>query len=86
VKLDARAELEGQRLAVVTPLPFSGEFRRELQVGCDVDELVAQGREHDAANECACAMRVEHVGVVVQADAQGLRGGSRAHHKPGGQG
>ena len=68
------------------PAPLGGEFGRELQVGRDVDELVAQRREHDAADEGARAVRVEHVGIFVQADAQGLRGGRGAHQEPGGQG
>jgi hypothetical protein len=86
VELHARAQLKGQRLAVIAPLPLGGELGGELEIRRDVDELVAQRREHDASDEGACAMGIEHVRVFVQADAQGLRGGGGAHKEPGSHG
>ena len=47
----------------------------------DVEQLVAQRGEHDAADEAAGQRRIEHVGILGQADAQGLRmDGGRDEH------
>ena len=46
-----------------------------LQLLVDVEQLVAQRREDDPADEGARQRRVEHVGVLGEADAQGLRRG-----------
>ena len=60
-------------------------MRHEFQLVVDVDELVAQRREDDAADEGAGAVRVEHVGVFLQADAQRLRHGGHGE-EAGGEG
>jgi hypothetical protein len=50
-----------------------GELRNDLQLLVDVEQLVAERREDDAADEGARQCRVEDVGVLGQTDAQRLR-------------
>ena len=69
----AGAQLERQRLVVGRPLVAGRELRHDLQLLVDVEQLVAQRREDDAADEGARQRRVEHVGILGEADAQGLR-------------
>ena len=54
------------------------ELRHDLQLLVDVEQLVAQRREDDAADEGARQRRVEHVGILGQADAQVVWAGARA--------
>ena len=49
-----------------------------FELGRDVDQLVAQRGEDDAADEGARPVRVEHVGILLQADPQRLRRRGRA--------
>ena len=73
VEDDVVAQLDRQRLAVGAPLVAGGELRHDLQLLVDVEQLVAERREDDAADEGARQRRIEDVGVLGQADAQGLR-------------
>ena len=69
----AAAQLDGQRLVVGRPFVAGRELRHDVQLLVDVEQLVAQRGEHDAADEGARQRRIEHVGVFGQADAQRLR-------------
>jgi len=60
------AQLEGQRLVAVRPGPRLRQLRHDLELGRDLDQLVAQGSENDATDEGACTGRVEHIGIVLQ--------------------
>jgi hypothetical protein len=77
VERHAGAQLHRQRLVVGRPFPARRQLRHDGELLVDVDQLVAQCGEHDAADEGARQRGVEHVGVLGQADAQGLRGGGR---------
>ena len=73
VEIDAPAHLHHKALAAVRPLPLGGELRDDVELGADVEELVAQRGKNDAAGEGPGHARVEHVGIVGKSDAQGLR-------------
>jgi len=77
VEAHVRAQLEGDRFAVLAPLPVGGELGHEAQAGIVIHQLVAQAGEDDAPDEGARDMRIERVGVLLQADAQMLRAGGR---------
>ncbi|KAG1530818.1 hypothetical protein G6F50_017066 [Rhizopus delemar] len=62
------AQLERQHLVVGAERPRRGQLRHEMQLGIDVHQLVAQRREHDAADVGAGAVRVQDVRVFLQAD------------------
>ncbi len=67
---DALAELEGQVKIVRRPAPLGRQLGNQLQILVDVDELVAEAGEDDAADEGARDGRIEDVGILGQADAQ----------------
>ena len=73
VEGDAGPKLQRQRLAVRRPLPGRGELRDDVQLLVDVEELVAERREHDAPDEGPRERRIEHVRILGEADAQRLR-------------
>ncbi|CUJ99094.1 Uncharacterised protein [Achromobacter xylosoxidans] len=77
------AQLEGQHLVVRVERPRGGQLRHEVQLGIDVHQLVAQRGEDDAADVGAGAVRVQHVRIFLQADADVLgargAGGQRQH-------
>ncbi len=75
VKRDALPELHDQRLVVRRPLPRRRELRHDVELLVDVDQLVAQGREHDAPDERARKRGIEDVRVLGEAEAQRLRAG-----------
>ncbi len=78
VELDALAQLDGDRLAVLGGLVRQRQLRHDVELVVDVEQLVAQRGEHDAADVGARQRRIEHVGVLGQADAQRrLRQGRR---------
>ena len=64
--------MDHQRL-VVRPFVAGGELRHDVQLLVDVEQLVAQPGEHDAADIGGGQCRVHHVQVLPQRDAQGLR-------------
>ncbi len=70
LELDALAQRHHQALIVVDPMPFGRELRDDLQIGADIDELVAHRDEDDAADKRARERRVENVGVFGETDAQ----------------
>ena len=53
VERHARPHLDRQRLAVGRPRVALGELRHDVELLVDVEQLVAQRREHDAADERA---------------------------------
>ncbi len=50
-------------------------MRHDIEFFVDVDQLVAQRREHDPADKGAGQRRIEDVGIFGEAEAQGLRRG-----------
>ena len=70
VELYTVAQRHGQREIVRRPVPRRGELRHEVVLRVDVDQLVAHGGEHDAADEAAAACGVQRIRVLVEADAQ----------------
>ena len=77
VKLDAGPELDGHFLAVGGSLVAQRELRHDVELFVDVEQLVAEGREHDAAYVSARHGRVKNVRVFGQSDPQrglGLNG------------
>src|SRR5258706_3663 len=68
----AVAQLERERLVVGRPLVRGGEHRHDVQLLVQVEQLVAQCRKHDAADESACHRRVKNVRVFREADSEGL--------------
>ena len=75
MELHAGAQMDQQR-GRVRLLVAGGELGHDLQLLVDVEQLVAQPGEHDAADIGAGQGGVEDVGVLAQRDPQGLRGGS----------
>src|SRR5690606_35536046 len=80
VKDDILTQVEGECFVVVAPQPFGRELRHEIQLRVDVDQLVAERGEDNAANEGARPMRVEHVRIFLEADAE-LLGRSRRNRQ-----
>ena len=74
VERDAGPDLQRQRLAVRRPFVRRRELRNDGELLVDVEQLVAQRREHDAPDERAGERRIEHVGILGEPDAQRLRG------------
>jgi hypothetical protein len=56
---------------------FGRELRHDLEVGRDVDELVAHRGEDDPADEGPRQRRIEDVGVFGEADPEMLPEGRR---------
>ena len=81
----ALADLKQQRLVVTAPFVAGGQLRHEVELLVEVEELVAQAGEDDAADEGARQARIEDVEVLGQADTQGL-GLRGCGGKAGGQG
>jgi hypothetical protein len=77
VERDAGPQLNRQRFAVRRPLILGGELRDDRELLVDVEELVAERREDDAADERPRERRIEDIGVLGKADAQRLRGRRR---------
>ncbi len=70
VELDVRAQLDGDGLAVLRRLMGERELRHDVEIAVDVEQLVAQRREHDAPDIRAGEGRVEDVGILGKSDAQ----------------
>ena len=78
VEFHARPQLDGDRLAVGRGLVRERELRHDVELLVDVEQLVAERGEHDAADIGARERRIENVGVLGKADAQrGLGRGRR---------
>src|SRR5215469_8330184 len=75
LELDTGAQLDDEPLVAVRPLPFGRQLRDDLQLGTDIDELVAQRREDDAADIGSGKRRVEDIGVRAETNPQCLRRG-----------
>jgi hypothetical protein len=73
VKTHAAAQFQRQRLVVGRPFMAGCELADDGEFFVDVEQLVAQRREHDAADEGARQCRIERVGVFGETDAQRLR-------------
>src|SRR5215467_7219771 len=82
VKFDARSQLYGDSLAVGGGLVGEGELRHDLEVFIDVEQLVAQAGEDDAADVGSGCCGIKVVGIFGESDPErGLsqcRGGG--HH------
>src|SRR4029077_11334147 len=75
---------ESDRLAVARPLPGLRELRHDLEVGRDIDKLVAECCEHEAAGIGAAERGVQRIGVVLDTNPQrrGLgRNQSQCRHR-----
>ena len=74
VKLDAGPELDGYFLAVGRCLVAQCELRHDVELFVDVEQLVAERCEHDAADIGAGHGRIEDIGILGKPDPQrGLR-------------
>ena len=73
MKHHAGAELDRQRLVVGRPLVGSRELRDDGQLFVDIEQLVAQRGENDAADEASRQGRIEHIGIFGETDTQRLR-------------
>ena len=78
VELHPLAQLDGDRLAVLGGFMRERQLRHDVELVVDVEQLVAQRREHDAPDVGARQRGVEHIRVLRQADAQG-----RLRHRGG---
>ena len=77
VKLDAGPELDGDFLAVGRRLVAQCELRHDVELFVDVEQLVAERCEHDAADIGARHGRVEDIRILGEPDPQrglGLNG------------
>ena len=74
VKLDPLPDLHDQAFVAVGPLPLGRELRHDVELGTDIDELVAQGCKDDAADIGARQGRVQQVGVLGEPDPQARLG------------
>ena len=70
VKLDARPELDGHRLAVGRSLVRERKLRHDIELLVDVEQLVANRGEHDAPDIGAGERGIEHIRVFGEPDAQ----------------
>jgi hypothetical protein len=77
VERDARSQLDHERLVVRRPFVRGRELRHDRELLVEVEQLVAQAREHDAPDERARHRRIEDVRVFRETDAKGLRIGNR---------
>ena len=85
VEADALAQLDGDGFAVLGGLVRQRQLRHDVEPLVDVEELVAERRECDAADVGTRQRRIEHVGILGQTNAQrGLGHGRRADEQNGG--
>ena len=76
------AQLHGDRSTVLRGGPRCGQLWYNLKVWRDVDQLVAHRRIDDPAHKCAGLIRVKHIGIRLQRDAQ-VFGDDGAGHECG---
>src|SRR4029453_15210779 len=79
---DAGPNLDRQCLVVGRPLPRRCKLRNDVELLIDVEELVAQRSEYDAADERAREGGIKDIGILGKAEAQRLREG-RVHRQRG---
>src|SRR6185503_20203676 len=65
--------LQRERLVVCRPFVRGRKLRNDVQLLVDVEQLVAERREYDAADERARKRGIEHIGIFGKTDAQRLR-------------
>ena len=70
LEFHARPQLDRDLLAVGGGLVRQRELRHDVELFVDVEQLVAERREHDAADIGARQRRVENVRIFGKADAQ----------------
>ena len=70
VELHAGPELDGDGLAVGRGFVAERQLRHDVELGVDVEQLVAERGEDDAADIGARQRRIEHVGILGEADTQ----------------
>ena len=86
VKLDARPQLDGDDRAVFGGLVRQRQLGHDVELLVDLEELVAERGEHDAADVGARERRIEHIRILGQSNAQRRLGrGRRAHEQNGGE-
>ena len=78
MEFHARPEFYGDRLAVGRSLVAQRQLRHDVELLVDVEQLVADGGEHDATHVGARERGVEHVRVLGKPDAQRRLGQRRA--------
>jgi hypothetical protein len=70
VEFDVRPEFYRHLLAVGGGLVRQRELRHDVELLVDVEQLVAERREHDTTDIGASERRIEDVGVLGEADPQ----------------
>ncbi len=66
----AFAQSHGQGFTVFAPVPGCGQLRRVGQIRIHVHQFVAQRGVHQSTGVGARTMRIQHIGIVLNADAQ----------------
>ena len=80
------AKLEGDHLAVLGGLPGQGKSRHDLEIGGNIDQLVAKRLKDDAADKALAGGRIEKIGIVDKTDAKRLsRSRGRGEHQGAGE-
>ena len=64
VELDVRPQADGQRSAVLGRFVRKCKLRHDVEIGVDIEQLVADRREHDAPDIGARQRRVEDIGIL----------------------
>ena len=70
LEFHAGPKLDRHLLAVGGGLVRQRELRHDVELFVDVEQLVAEGREHDAADIGARQRRIENVGILGEPDPQ----------------
>ena len=84
MEFDLGAQLDGEHLVVPRPFIRCGELRHDLEVGGDVEQLVAERGVDDAPDISSRQGGIEDVGILGETDPQRrLRAGTAG---PGGNG
>src|SRR5262249_53738481 len=73
MEFNARPNIEGKGLPIVAESPGRGEAWNKLKVWSRIDEFIAKRGEYDAPDIGTSAVRIEHIGIVLQAYPQGDR-------------
>ncbi len=69
LELDAVADVDDE-VCRILPLVAGGEHRDDVQLGIDVEQLVAQAGEHDAADVGGTEGGIEQIRILTQADME----------------